>query len=736
MNKSITQNILIKIRHSPLIITKIFEYTFERPFILHELINKSKNLREKLEKFTILKINNLSKEDNYLFSLFYNSFNFDKIFTDTMTKKIDIDYEEQNYYVTKPYLNTLYEENIQPLFNEYKIFLRNHSNIFYTKALIEYFTNKSIITLSINFFTKENNNNFNFDFTESDLDINYIKYLIQNEKRDVLQKQKFRLIINMYNRYYNFSNKNNLNKNIYCTNNDLIKKLKIEEIYFIRPSFYKNNIEKVYNEKCMIEELELLFNFLKNLEYPEELTSIYFSENIIKNIDLFNNEILNLLAIEDKKSNINIIFNNLKYIGINLNLMNKKIKDFIYIIFSYILSFIEYEDLVNNKNLIDINDNKKDNIMITEGTLSINLEKNNIYNQSIFNNLYKLFNKNSSYINKILKLVIVYEYDSFDVNKIKEYIIENFINIYCFLPYLNNIVINNISNKKSNLIVYNSSKIFNIISFLCYNSPQLSSIKLKDTILPYNILDIFQNNLPFINNLTNLEINSPSLCYYDYRTIIEKINKCINLKNVLIDTTSSKFHDSFEKCKISKNLKNLQQFSFNNFFIYTNNKNKEIKFIQNSSIDKELINLFSEIIENENNLDTFIINGFHYNFDEIKNKNVENILINLEENDKDYKINQIKFKKINLKLNNFPNLKNLYVYVDILYEIDNFIQMPICKNLQRIFLFASVINCNIDKLDFILKKNNVELIVRNIESFNKCKILAYISTFPMMHNNL
>ena len=426
----------------------------------------------------------------------------------------------------------------------------------------------------------------------------------------------------------------------------------------------------------------------------------------------------------------------MKYIGINLNLMNKKIKDFIYKIFSYILSFIEYEDLVNNNNLIEINDNKKNNIMITEGTLSINLEKNNIYNQSIFNHLFKLFNKNSSYINKIFKLVIVYEYDSFDINKIKDYIIENFSNIYCFLPNLNDIVINNISNKKSNLNLYNSSKIFNIISFLCYNSPKLSSINLKDTILPYNILDIFQNNIPFINNLTNLEINSPSLLSYDYSTIIEKINICINLKKVLIDTTSSKFHDSFEKCKISKNLKNLQHFSFNNFFIYTNNKNKEIKFIQNSSIDKELINLFSEIIENETNIDTLIINGFHYNFDEIKNKNVQNILINLEENDKDYKIAQIKFKKINLKLNNFPNLKNLYVYVDILYEIDNFIEMPICKNLQRIFLFASFINCNIDKLDFVLKKNNVELIVRNIESFNKCKILAYISTFPMMHNNL
>ena len=132
-------------------------------------------------------------------------------------------------------------------------------------------------------------------------------------------------------------------------------------------------------------------------------------------------------------------------------------------------------------------------------------------------------------------------------------------------------------------------------------------------------------------------------------------------------------------------------------------------------------------------METLKINGFHYNFDEIKNPKVQYIYVNLEENDKDYKINQINYKKINMKLNNFPNLKCFYVYVDILYEIDNFIKMPICPNLQQIFLFASVIDCNISKLDDLLNKNKVELIVRNIESFNKSKILAYISSFPFMN---
>ena len=105
----------------------------------------------------------------------------------------------------------------------------------------------------------------------------------------------------------------------------------------------------------------------------------------------------------------------------------------------------------------------------------------------------------------------------------------------------------------------------------------------------------------------------------------------------------------------------------------------------------------------------------------------------MEENDKDYKINQTTFNKISMKLNNFPNLKCFYIYIDILYEIDNFIKMPIPSKLERIFLFVSIINCDIRKLDNYLRENKVELIVRNIESFNKSKNLAYFASFPINH---
>ena len=462
-------NLLHKINHSPLIITKILEFTFERPFILFQIMNKSKGLKEKLEKFQILKINDLSKGENNLYSIFFKIINFDNLFGEIMNKKINIEQEEQNYFITKPNLNTLYEEGYQQLCNDYKKYLQNKSDLFYKNAFIGYCIYKPLITLSINLFTKEKNDTINFNLTESDLDINYIKYLNQKENYDVLKKQKFRLVINIYNRYYNYSIKNKDKfsdkfKENYFTNIELIKKLKIEEIYFIRPSFYKNNIEKVYNQLCMIEELKIMFNFLNNIEFPEDLNSVYFSDNIIKNIDLFYDEILNIIESYNKNNENKQIFKNMNYIGINLNLMNKKIKNIINKYFNYILSFIEYQDIINNN---IIKNNNKDILVITEGVLFINLEKNNIYNKAIFEFLFNLFNReNSSNLNKIYKLIIVYDYNDNDNISKTLSDLENLIKInYCFLPNLKEITINNLTNKTSNIYLIDHSKIFNIFLF-------------------------------------------------------------------------------------------------------------------------------------------------------------------------------------------------------------------------------------------------------------------------------
>ena len=717
------ETLLCKINHKPLIISKIFEFSLERPFILFQMIDKSKYIKEMIKNVELSKNNTLSKQINMIYSLFFGTLNFEYFFKEIMTKKIIIEQEETNYYVTKPNLNILYDECLQQLFKEYSKFLPNKPNTFYVKHLIDYCMNKPKMSLSINLFTKENDNNFNFEFTESDLDINYLKYINIKENINKVKNQKYRLIINIYNRYYNnYITKNKKTdhfKNSIYTNIDIIKNLKTEEIYFIRPSLYEYNIEKIINQNGMIEELKTMFDLLKAIKYSDELTSICFSDNIIKNLTLLYKEICPFL--KPSHSNNDNLFKNLKHLGINLNLINKKLKNDIDNFFHYNLIFIDYQDIINNQNI----KNK------FEGTLFINLEKNIIYNNKVYEYLSKLFNKNNAFNqNNITKLIISYEIDNTSI------INNSYYNLYdtqklnikeCFLPNLKEITINNITKKISNKKLIEPNKIFNILSFLCYNSHSLNSIILNDTFVPYNIFDIFQNKNKFINSITNLEINSASLQHYNYSTIIENINKCHNLEYITINTTSSNSNDSFENIKISKNLKNIKSFSFNNFFVYTNKDHKEIQFKQNSSIEKELIELFSEIIENEKNLDILRLNGFQYNFNELKNANLTSLYINLEKNDKDYKIKETN-KKVSMKLNNFPKLIFIYIYVDIMYEIDDFIQLPTCKNLQRIFLFSSVIICDINYLDNILKKNGIELIVRNIKSFNKSKLLAHASS--------
>ena len=76
-----------------------------------------------------------------------------------------------------------------------------------------------------------------------------------------------------------------------------------------------------------------------------------------------------------------------------------------------------------------------------------------------------------------------------------------------------------------------------------------------------------------------------------------------NLQYINIDTLSSNYNDSFNDIKVSKNLKDIKEFKFNDFFEYKNIDKKEIVFKQDCLIDKDLVDIFSEIIENEKNLE-------------------------------------------------------------------------------------------------------------------------------------
>ena len=721
-------NILCNIQHFPLLITKIFEYSLKRPFILHHMIQKSNYLKEKLKTIKVEKFNELPKEINKLFNFFDEISHFQENYKNLIKKEKKIEEEEKNFYITKPYINSLFDIS-DKLFFFYKSFLFNdkEKNLF-AKNLFEFCLCQPYITLSINLFSKNNDiNTINMELTEADLDYNYIKFLNKTQNLNQIQNQKIKMSVNIYNKYSRTKRKE-FSKIVYYNNINLLKKLKIEEINFIRPSIKEaEKIEKFLYKNEIIDEINTMFIFIKELKYKNELIKVNFSDSIIRSISSLYKEV-GLI----KSFNGNNEFKNLKNIGISHNLINKNIQSTFSSLFISNFSIIYYQDIINF-----INNNKSFNILVQD-VLYLNLENNIIYDINLYKYLANIFNKNNGQLlEKITRIEIIYNCEDINLfikniqileNNLQKEKIKN-----CYLPNLKELIIKNDSNKvyQGNIINKNTkNKYYNFLSFICSFSKCLSSIIIQDSYFPFNIFDFDNIN---INNITQLNIKSPALNNYTYSEIIEKINLFKNLVFISIDTLSPKFNDSFKDSKISKNLENIKEFKFNDFFEYKIIKGYKIIFRQNCTISEDLFFIFSEIVENEKNLEKIELNGFPYNLEKIINQSVRNIEINLEEDDRNYIIKKIKYKNIYLKLQNFPNLDSLYIYVDILESVENFIQLPINPNLKRIFLFSSYINCDVNILDNLLKKNGVELILRIIESYNKGMIMAYIASFPSIN---
>lgn len=721
-------NILCNIQHFPLLITKIFEYSLKRPFILHHMIQKSNYLKEKLKTIKVEKFNELPKEINKLFNFFDEISHFQENYKNLMTKEIKIEEEEKNFYITKPYINSLFDIS-DKLFFFYKSFLFNdkEKNLF-AKNLFEFCLCQPYITLSINLFSKNNDiNTINMELTEADLDYNYIKFLNKTQNLNQIQNQKIKMSVNIYNKYSRTKRKE-FSKIVYYNNINLLKNLNIEEINFIRPSIKEaEKIEKFLYKNEIIDEINTMFIFIKELKYKNELIKVNFSDSIIRSISSLYKEV-GLI----KSFNGNNEFKNLKNIGISHNLINKNIQSTFSSLFISNFSIIYYQDIINF-----INNNKSFNIPVQD-VLYLNLENNIIYDINLYKYLANIFNKNNGQLlEKITRIEIIYNCEDINLfikniqifeNNLQKEKINN-----CYLPNLKELIIKNDSNKvyQGNIINKNTkNKYYNFLSFICSFSKCLSSIIIQDSYFPFNIFDFDNIN---INNITQLNIKSPSLNNYTYSEIIERINNFKNLEFISINTLSPKFNDSFKDSRISKNLEHIKEFKFNDFFEYKIIKGYKITFRQNCSISEDLFFIFSEIVEKEKNLEKIELNGFPYNLEKITNQSVRNIEINLEEDDRNYIIKKIKYKNIYLKLQNFPNLDSLYIYVDILESVENFIQLPINPNLKRIFLFSSYINCDVNILDNFLKKNGVELILRIIESYNKGMIMAYIASFPSIN---
>ena len=81
-------SILYKINHKPLLIGKIFEFTLQRPFILFQIIENSKYLKDKIEELKISKKNDFTKEDNNIYSLFFDILKFNEFFEELCQKRL------------------------------------------------------------------------------------------------------------------------------------------------------------------------------------------------------------------------------------------------------------------------------------------------------------------------------------------------------------------------------------------------------------------------------------------------------------------------------------------------------------------------------------------------------------------------------------------------------------------------------------------------------------------------
>ena len=356
-----------------------------------------------------------------------------------MTKKLKIEDEEKKYYITKPNINILYDAS-ENLIDKYKMFFQYNHNINIGESLFEFCSIQPFIFLSINLFSKDNDiNKINLDLTEADLDINYIKYINMNNLVNAIKNQKMKLVINIYNRY-NKSKLKNFYMNNYFTNIDLIKNLKIEELYFIRPSLDENEkLENIFFKTEIIEEIELMFKLINDLKNKDDILFINFSDTIIKTISLYYNDIIKKEVI---KTSFNNNFKNLKNININSNLVNKNIMNLMKKIFKFNLSIIHYEDIINFN--FDKNKKIEETLTINDGILNINFGNNIIYNKYLYKYLSNMFSFNNSYLaKKVYKIEIIYNYEDNEQFINSDYNIEFEKGIdKCYLSNLKEIIIN------------------------------------------------------------------------------------------------------------------------------------------------------------------------------------------------------------------------------------------------------------------------------------------------------
>lgn len=470
---------------------------------------------------------------------------------------------------------------------------------------------------------------------------------------------------------------------------------------------YKNKFSKPVKELCLKN--------INDLDY-EILNNMGFLQNFIINTS-FTYDNLNLI----KKINANITKYKIRYI--NMEIYNNSDLNFIN----------TYENIIELKSGLDIiSINKFNNLrhlklkIFMNSILNIYIDDRYADSLITLDILFKLLNNHYN---------IIFEKKDFNLNKLSiygVYISLNLpVNLDNHLLQDNEYLPCNLEHLKLEYVnfdhfVTNSNKLilYNIKSLILCSSLYSVDLIIDNSIFPnleYLKINLLTEKLKIINlpNLKNLIIyinNNNNICQYIgllnlpklYKLSLYNDIKYENLEyNNLIDNLE-RLHSIFEiDDTIYKNLEKLNT----NLFSFKNIENFSKLKILNYNYCIDDIKYYENKINNISNLFDLKYYDSIFNF-YLKSNTVEILHVN--------KLN-------NFSLDNFPNLKKLYIYNSIIYDLN-------LSNLKTVYIYRSIINylnCqNIDSLNIlnynVSYKNFYILSNLNCKNINKLNVNTYI----------
>ena len=544
------------------------------------------------------------------------------------------------------------------------------------------------------------NLNIKFNFSDN----NNIKndFFLFNKELNLFSKSFDDEIIypfeNIYNNIINLENENNKKKeNLFNNILNQKKNLNKKFILFKKKNKKKKKIQITKND--LINEINLINNSIENskIKFNEinNNNNLNIKSNIIIIKDLLNkftNKIKNISNI------INNLSNNLQNDFLNYDFNNNENNENFNEIFEKVF-FIE-----NNENLNEINENlnEKNNENLNENEKLIeNFINNLLLKEDI--SIYLLteiihFIKNDSkkaifFLNKLLnfnkgkKIFFINNENLTNLSKILNIILKDYKN-----ENNNNIIINDLILKISNIIFYEEFNLFNYLTNLnfFYKSEEFW-IEIIEKKINENINKFINSNLLLNNeNEENFILNNNNLIeYLNNNKTIENFNKLNNYKKFLLENFINKNFFLFEKdyffYMLNFNIKNLlikkillkidKKFGLNNnnnkiFYSILNiknlEKNKKVFKYYNSNISK-IISKCSKFLTKKEEFNLKLLNK-EINKKIIK-KNMKNYFKNI------FPLNKfINLWKIVL---NFNSIKKQFNYKEILQKInENNIKIP------------------------------------------------------------